>query len=117
MIHIRAAPVLVRLVRSTAVEQEYGSLPLAYASSCGTHSQQQQQHSLLSQASWGRLEMKPRRHKGQQQNNNNNNIGLGPRVQNSFAVEIATQRKPSARLDRNWSRFLYVLGALDFWNT
>ena len=26
--------------------------------------QQQQQHSLLSQASWGRLEMKPRRHKG-----------------------------------------------------
>ena len=27
--------------------------------------QQQQQHSLLSQASWGRLEMKPKRHKGQ----------------------------------------------------
>ena len=26
--------------------------------------QQQQQHSLLSQASWGRLEMKPKRHKG-----------------------------------------------------
>ena len=26
--------------------------------------QQQQQHSLLSQASWGRLEMKPTRHKG-----------------------------------------------------
>ena len=25
--------------------------------------QQQQQHSLLSQASWGRLEMKPKRHK------------------------------------------------------
>jgi len=83
------------------------------------HHQQQQQHSLLSQASWGRLEMKPKRHKGQQQNNNNNNnnIGLEPRVQNSFAVEIATHRKPSARLDRNWSRFLYVLGALDFWNT
>ena len=60
--------------------------------------------------------MKPKRHKGQQQNNNNNNnnIGLEPRVQNSFAVEIATHRKPSARLDRNWSRFLYVLGALDF---
>ena len=27
--------------------------------------QQQQQQSLLSQASWGRLEMKPKRHKGQ----------------------------------------------------
>ena len=26
--------------------------------------QQQQQHSFLSQASWGRLEMKPKRHKG-----------------------------------------------------
>jgi len=26
--------------------------------------QQQQQHSLLSQASWGRIEMKPTRHKG-----------------------------------------------------
>ena len=26
--------------------------------------QQLQQHSLLSQASWGRLEMKPKRHKG-----------------------------------------------------
>jgi len=25
--------------------------------------QQQQQHSILSQASWGRLEMKPKRHK------------------------------------------------------
>jgi len=28
-----------------------------------THQQQQQQHSLFSQASWGRLEMKPERNK------------------------------------------------------
>jgi len=30
----------------------------------GLLAQQQQQHSLLSQASWGRIEMKPTRHKG-----------------------------------------------------
>ena len=30
--------------------------------------QQQQQQSLLSQASWGRLEMKPKRHKGHDSN-------------------------------------------------
>ena len=30
----------------------------------GHHVQQQQQHSLFCQASWGRLEMKPKRNKG-----------------------------------------------------
>lgn len=39
-------------------------------------------------------------------------IGLEPREQNSFAVEIATYRK--AQYNSNWNRFPYVLGALDF---
>ena len=34
------------------------------AFSCKSVQQQQQQHSLFSQASWGRLEMKPKRNKG-----------------------------------------------------
>ena len=35
----------------------------ASSTSCMIQQQQQQQHSLFSQASWGRLEMKPERNK------------------------------------------------------
>jgi hypothetical protein len=42
-------------------EQSYERLALELKQRAAYWKQQQQQHSLLSQASWGRLEMKPKR--------------------------------------------------------